>query len=61
MRAGHNEEDNWEDNNILRMEDILEGHAFLDISHGGSEFVDLAELMKLRTTYSDLLEGKYCD
>ena len=61
MRAGHNEEDNWEDNNILRMEDILEGHAFLDISHGGGEFVDLAKLMKLRTTYSDLLEGKYCD
>ena len=47
IRAGHNEEDNWEDNNILRMEDILEGHAFLDISHGGGEFVDLAELTEI--------------
>ena len=32
---------------FLRMDDILEGHAFLDISHGGGEFVDLAELTEI--------------
>ena len=47
IRAGQDEEDNWEDENFLRMDDILEGHAFLDISHGGGEFVDLAELTEI--------------
>jgi hypothetical protein len=43
IRAGH-DEDNWEDDNILRLDDFLGGNATLDISHGGGEFVDLAEL-----------------
>lgn len=47
IRAVQDEEDNWEDDNLLRIDDILAGNASLDISHGGGEFVDLAELAEI--------------
>jgi hypothetical protein len=46
-RVVQDEDDNWEDDNILRIDDILAGNASLDISHGGGEFVDLAELTEI--------------
>ena len=47
IHAGHDEEDSWEDDNFLMIDDILAGNASLDISHGGGEFMDLAELTEI--------------
>jgi hypothetical protein len=47
IRAGQDEEDNWVDNDLLRIDDILAGNASLDISHWGGEFVDMAELTEI--------------
>ena len=47
IRAGQDEEDNWEDDNFLLVDDILAGNSTLDISHGGGEFVDLAALTEI--------------
>jgi hypothetical protein len=33
--AGQDEEDNWEDDNLLLIDDVLAGSSYLDISHGG--------------------------
>lgn len=47
IRAGQDEEDNWEDDNFLLVDDVLAGNSTLDISHGGGEFVDLAALTEI--------------
>jgi hypothetical protein len=47
IRAGH-DKDNWEDvDNFMGIDDILAGNAFLDISHGGGEFMDLVKLTEI--------------
>ena len=47
IHACQDEEDNWEDDNLLLVDDVLAGNSTLDISHGGGEFVDLAVLTEI--------------
>ena len=55
IRTGYNDGDHWEDedNNILRIDDILAGNTSMD------DFVDLAELVDITDDLLGLLDSKY--